>query len=134
MVIRSDKIILFNSVFYDILIQPDFLNGIYLENWIWIMVVILILFFWCKKSKRAIQVFHQSHCGGLIDRFDVLGYANLSKVQKFLVFEKLIPYALLYIEACVINFVEYLIVSKFRNDRVDIVDFLIKAYFCKSTH
>ena len=28
----------------------------------------------------------------------------------------------------------YLIVSKFRNDRVNIVDFLIKAYFCQSTH
>ena len=25
---------------------------------------------------------------------------------------------------------KYLIVSKFRNDRIDIVDFLIKAYFC----
>ena len=29
---------------------------------------------------------------------------------------------------------EYLIVSKFRNDRVNIVDFLIKAYFCQSAH
>ena len=27
---------------------------------------------------------------------------------------------------------EYLIVSKFRNDWVKIVDFLIKAYFCQS--
>ena len=29
---------------------------------------------------------------------------------------------------------EYLNVSKFRNDRVNIVDFLIKAYFCQSPH
>ena len=29
---------------------------------------------------------------------------------------------------------EYLIVSKFRNDRVNIVDFLIKAYFSDFGH
>ena len=29
---------------------------------------------------------------------------------------------------------EYLIVSKFRNDWVEIVDFLINAYFCQSLH
>ena len=50
----------------------------------------------------------------------------LQKIGDFTLFTKMAPVS--------VRAHEYLIVSKFRNDRVNIVDFLIKAYFCQSTH